>query len=79
MKSLWRIITFTKNLWPYYALVATLSVIVAILAQSVPLITGVVIGQLEIVKTPEFNANLIWILVALMFAQAILSSFVSNI
>ena len=79
MKSLWRIITFTKNLWPYYALVATLSVIVAILAQSVPLITGVVIGQLEIVKTPEFNANLIWILVALMFAQDILSSFVSNI
>lgn len=79
MKALWRIISFTRNLWPYYLLTTFLSILVALLAQSVPLITGAVIREIEVLGTSEFNANWVWILVGLMFAQDLVSNLASNV
>jgi ATP-binding cassette subfamily B protein len=47
MKSIWRIITFTRELWPLYATVSALSVLVAVLTQVVPLLTKVAIDHIS--------------------------------
>lgn len=79
MKQLLRVVTFTKNLWPYYLSVTLLSLTVALLAQAVPLLTGALVGEIQSVGSPEFSSNLVWIFVVLLFAQDVLSTIISNI
>lgn len=45
MKSLWRILRFTKNLWPYYTVVSIFSVLLALSAQVQPLLIKRVIDE----------------------------------
>lgn len=56
MKSIWRIITFTRELWPLYWTVSLLSIVVAALTQVVPLLTKNAIDRisegLQIGSTP---------------------------
>src|SRR4051812_38416642 len=47
MKSIWRIITFTRELWPAYIIVSVLSIFVAVLTQVVPLLTKAVIDHIS--------------------------------
>lgn len=47
MKSIWRIITFTRELWPYYVTVSLLSVVVAGFTQAIPLLTKAAIDRIS--------------------------------
>ena len=46
MKSLWRIVRFTRELWPYYAGVALFSVLVAATTQVQPLLTKTIVDEI---------------------------------
>lgn len=47
MRAIWRIITFTKQLWPYYVAVSLISVLVAIVGLMVPLLSGRAIDAIQ--------------------------------
>lgn len=78
MKSLLRIVTYTKHLWPYYTLITSLSIVLAILAQAQPLIVRGIVSQLEVANTPEFSSTLIAVFVVLLFVQDLLDNLVTN-
>jgi ATP-binding cassette subfamily B protein len=46
MKSLWRIVRFTRELWPYYTGVALFSVLVAATTQVQPLLTKTIVDEI---------------------------------
>lgn len=80
MKPLVKIFTFTKHLWPYYLVVSILSIVTAVMAQILPIATGVMIGELQnIASGTEVNEALIWLMVGLIFGQDFLQAVVSNI
>ncbi len=79
MKSLWRVVTATSNLWPFYLVIAILSIAVSLIAQTSPLLIGAIIGELQQVGTTDIDKNLIWIFVALLFAQDIATTLISNV
>ena len=47
VKSIWRIVTFTRELWPYYLTVSLLSVLVAGFTQAIPLLTKSAIDRIS--------------------------------
>lgn len=79
MKSLWRIITYTKELRAYYWAVAGLSVLVALMTQVQPLLTKVIVDQVtRIVGGATANVTLVvWCVIAIFLAdvgQTVLSN-----
>lgn len=78
MRSLWRIVKFTRHLWPYYLVVTFTSILVAIIAQALPLLTGAIVSQLQQIANGS-QSNLIWLLIGLVFLQDVLSNIISNL
>jgi len=46
MKSIWRILRFTKSLWRYYAGVSGFTILVAAMSQTIPLLTKAAIDEI---------------------------------
>jgi ATP-binding cassette subfamily B protein len=71
MKSLWRIVQFTKELWPYYVGVAAFSVLVAATTQVQPLLTKAIVDEVtKLVGSHEVRTNVvIWAVLGIFVAD----------
>jgi ATP-binding cassette, subfamily B, bacterial len=47
MKNIWRIITFSKTLWPYYAAISVFTILLSLMALMQPLLTGWAIDEIQ--------------------------------
>ncbi len=77
MKYIWRIIKFTKNLWPYYVAISFFSVLLAGMGLLIPLFSGQAIDELRHGTASDIS-KLIW-LAAGIFALDLGSTIFSNI
>lgn len=77
MKQIWRIITFTKQLWPYYMAVSVISILVAIVGLLVPLLSGRAIDAIQKGSQTEIS-YVVW-LAAGIFALDLASTLLNNI
>ncbi|MEO5627787.1 MAG: ABC transporter ATP-binding protein [Candidatus Saccharimonadales bacterium] len=77
MKSIWRIITYTKKLWPYYAAVSAISILVALVGLMVPLLSGRAIDTIQKGNQADLS-TLVWLAIGI-FVLDIASTFLSNI
>lgn len=76
MKSIWRIIVFTKELWRYYIAVSAISILVALVGLLMPLLSGRAIDT--ITKGAQGSVSkLIWI-AAGIFVLDLSSTLLSN-
>lgn len=80
MKSIFRIITFTRELWPLYLTVSIFSVLVALLTQAIPLLTKAGIDHITAGLT-EGSVSLwpVVIIVLAIFFSDLAQTFLSNI
>ena len=79
MKSLFRILVFAKNLWPYYVVITVSSLLLAVANQAQPFIIKAVADQVvQALHTHQVNTTIgIWLAVALFgadFATTLLSN-----
>ena len=80
MKSLFRIIGFTKELWPLYLTVSIFSVLVALLTQAIPLLTKEAIDAIQLgLGSNSVDTKLIVIIVVAIFACDVAQTFINNI
>lgn len=80
MQSIWRIVRFTRELWPQYALVSGLSVISAILTQVIPLLTKSGIDHIGAgLKTGHTDLTPVVVIVVVIFACDLGSAVINNI
>lgn len=80
MKSIWRIITFTRELWPLYVGVAAFSVIVALLTQAIPLFTKAAVDHITAgIQGESIDITPVIIFVIAIFLCDFGQAFVSNI
>lgn len=77
MKSIWRIITFTKQLWPYYVAVSAISVLVAVVGLLVPLLSGRAIDAISHPGSSSIS-KVVWLAIGI-FALDVASTFLNNI
>lgn len=78
MKSIWRIITFTKELWRYYVAVSAISVAVAIVGLLMPLLSGRAIDAISHGAGSSQVTKVIWLAFGI-FVLDLASTFLSNI
>ena len=78
MKSIWRIITYTKSLWRYYVAVSVISILVAVVGLLVPLLSGRAIDAINHGAGPGQISKVIWLAVGI-FILDVASTFLSNI
>ena len=68
MKHIWRIITFTKDLWRYYVIIAIFTILLAAMSQLVPLFTKGAIDEItKSLQGGKANVALVAIFAALIF------------
>lgn len=79
MKAIWRILKFSKHLWPYYVGVSIGSVLMALLSQVQPLLVKQAIDALPGVIDRSRDMSVIIWAIGLMIASDIGSTLVSNI
>lgn len=76
MRSIFKILKFSKHLWRYYLAIAVLSLIVAILGQAMPLITREIIDGFS---SGDLARNSALILVLAMFIASVLETLINNL
>jgi ATP-binding cassette subfamily B protein len=80
MKSLWRIVRFTRELWPYYAGVALFSVLVAATTQVQPLLTKSIVDEItKLVGEQDVRTTVIILAVLGIFLADLGQNLFSNI
>lgn len=77
MNSIWRIITFTKKLWPYYVAVSGISILVAVVGLLIPLLSGRAIDAIKVGATG--NVRYVILLATGIFVLDVASTFLSNV
>lgn len=77
MKQIWRLITYTKQLKNYYIGISTLSILVAGIGLLQPLLSGWAIDQIRLGTAA--NVSRLIVLVLLIFATDVSSTFINNI
>lgn len=77
MKSIWRIITYTKQLWPYYLAVSAISILVAVVGLLTPLLSGRAIDAIQ--KGTHAQVKTVVILAIGIFLLDVSTTFLSNI
>ncbi len=77
MKHIWNILRFTSQLWPYYATVSALSVILSLLNMLLPFLSGRAIDEIQKGTAAEFSL-VVWLAVGI-FAMDFSTTIVSNI
>ncbi|MFA5003873.1 MAG: ABC transporter ATP-binding protein [Candidatus Saccharimonadales bacterium] len=79
MKSIWRIIRFTRELWPYYAGVSVFTILLAAMSQLVPLFTKGAIDQIsKLLAGGHANVKLVAIFAILIFITDVGQTLFSN-
>jgi ATP-binding cassette subfamily B protein len=80
MKQLWRIIQFTRDLWPYYAAVSGFTILLAIVGQLVPLFTKSAVDQItKLLQGGHANVKLVALFAFLIFLTDLGQTIFSNI
>ncbi|HSX44815.1 MAG TPA: ABC transporter ATP-binding protein [Candidatus Saccharimonadales bacterium] len=80
MKYIWRIITFTKNLWRYYIIISIFTILLAAMSQLQPLFTKGAIDQItKSLQGGHANVTIVAIFAALIFITDIGQTIFSNI
>lgn len=77
MKSIWRIIRFSKQLWPYYVAVSVISILVAVVGLLLPLLSGKAIDAIRTGGNDQVKT--VVILAIGIFLLDVTSTIVSNI
>lgn len=76
MKHIWRIITFTRDLWRYYAAISVLSIFVAAVGLAQPFLSGLAIDEVR--KGTSANLHYVVLIVIGIFASDLASNLISN-
>src|SRR5512141_62673 len=80
MKHIWRIIRFTKGLWPYYIVISVLTVLLSVMTQLQPLFTKGAIDQIsKLAGHGHANVTLVAIFAAAIFLTDVGQTLLSNI
>lgn len=80
MREIWRIIRFTKNLWPYYTAISVFTILIAVLTQLVPIFTKEAIDEISKGTAGQtVNITLVAAFAGAIFLADVISTFVSNI
>jgi len=80
MKSLWRIIQFTRQLWPYYISISAFTILLAAMSQLQPLFTKTAIDQISHLLTGgHANVKLVALMAVLIFVTDFGQTIFSNI
>lgn len=80
MKQLWRIVQFTRDLWPYYAAVSGFTILLAVVAQLVPLFTKSAVDQItKLLQGGHANVKLVALFAFLIFLTDLGQTIFSNI
>lgn len=80
MKQIWRIITFTRQLWPSYIWISVLTVVLAMMAQLQPLFTKGAIDQVTgLIGGGSANIKLVSIFAIAMFLTDLGQTLLSNV
>jgi ATP-binding cassette subfamily B protein len=77
MKSIWRIITYTKQLWRYYIAVSAISIAVAVVGLMIPLLSGKAIDAIKVGAQGNVT-KVVWLAVGI-FILDVATTFLSNI
>ncbi len=77
MQHIIKILTFTKRLWPYYAIISFLSVLVAAVGLIYPLLTGWAIDELKL--GTQADVRHLMVLVLGIFASDLASNLLNNV
>lgn len=80
MKDIWRIIKFTRQLWPYYLAVSIFTVFLAGMSQLQPIFTKVAIDQVtRLIGGGHADVKLVALMAILIFATDVGQTIFSNI
>jgi len=80
MRQIWRIITFTRELWPYYVAVSVFTILLAGMAQLQPLFTKGAVDQItNLLSGGNANVKLVAIFALLIFLTDVGQTIFSNI
>lgn len=80
MRSIWRIIRFTGELWPYYAAVSVFSIFVAAMTQAQPLLLKTAIDEVtQLIKGGQADVTKVAILAILIFMTDVGQTVFSNV
>ncbi|QQS18495.1 hypothetical protein IPL68_08060 [Candidatus Saccharibacteria bacterium] len=71
MKSLFRIVRFTKELWPYYFGVAVFSILVAATTQVQPLLTKTIVDEItKLIGQQDVRTTVVvWAVIGIFLAD----------
>ena len=80
MKHIWRIIRYSRELWPLYVAISFFTIVLALLNQSIPILTKVGLDEISnlISGLPASQQKVIWVVV-IIFLVDVASTISSNI
>ena len=80
MREIWRIVKFTRELWPYYVTIGVFTILLSVMSQLQPLFTKGAIDQItNILSGGHANVTIVAIFAGLIFLTDIGQTFFSNI
>ena len=80
MKDIWRIIKFTRQLWPFYVAVSVFTILLAVVGQLVPIFTKVAVDQFTHLLTGgHADVKLVALMAMLIFLTDVARTIFSNI
>jgi ATP-binding cassette subfamily B protein len=80
MKHLWRIIKFTRELWPLYIAISFFTVVLAVMSQLQPLLTKGAVDQItKLTAGGQANVKLVAVFAVLIFLTDLGQTLISNI
>lgn len=77
MKDIWRIITYSKKLWPYYAAISAFTIVLSLLSLMLPMLSGWAIDEMQ--KGTGADIRYMVMLAGGIFVIEVLSTFGNNI
>ena len=80
MKHLWRIIKFTRELWPLYISISVLTILLAVMSQLQPLLTKGAVDQItKLAAGGHANVKLVAVFAVFIFLTDLGQTLLSNI
>ena len=80
MREIWRIVKFTRELWPYYIAVSIFTILLAVMSQLQPLFTKGAIDQVtKLTGGGHANIKLVALFAALIFLTDVGQTLLSNV
>lgn len=77
MKSIWRIITYSRQLWPYYAVISVFTILLSLMSLLQPLLTGWAIDEIQ--KGTSASVKYVALVALAIFLLEVFSTVFSNI